>query len=137
MAGDGLPRSFAARNDKDVMFDKAEIREILIGAARGGNPLTYSQMLNLLGYRFTRPKMRHLCKVLDAIDQDGRVAGEPDLAVLVVRQSDGLPGQGWFVARSHLADTMAGEWPMDWEGREAKAFVALHQKVAFEYWKDR
>lgn len=119
------------------MFDPVETREILIGAARAGNALTYSQMLGLLGYRFTRPKMRALCKVLDAIDQQGRIDGEPDLAVLVVRQSDGLPGQGWFVARSHLADELAGNWPMDWGGRAAKAFVKLHQQMAFDYWRDR
>jgi hypothetical protein len=119
------------------MFDPIEVRDILIGAARAGNALTYSQMLGLLGHRFTRPKMRALCKVLDAIDRDGRVAGKPDLAVLVVRQSDGLPGQGWFVARSHLAEEMAGDWPMDWEGPAAKAYVALHQNEAFEYWRDR
>ncbi len=115
---------------------REEVREILIGAARAGNALTYSQMLNLLGYRFTRPKMRSLCKVLDAIDQEGRARGEPDLAVLVVRQSDGLPGQGWFVARSHLSDIMDGKWPLDWEGAEAKAYVKLHQERAFDHWRE-
>jgi len=119
------------------MFDRGEVREILIGAARARNALTYSQMLGLLGHRFTRPKMRALCKVLDAIDEDGRAAGEPGLAVLVVRQSDGLPGQGWFVSRSHLAQDLPGEWPLEWEGPEAKAYVALHQQEAFEYWQDR
>ncbi|MDJ0979535.1 MAG: ribose-phosphate pyrophosphokinase [Erythrobacter sp.] len=119
------------------MFDPEEVREILIGAARARNALTYSQILNLLGYRFTRPKMRALCAVLDAIDEDGRAAGEPGLAVLVVRQSDGLPGQGWFVARSHLADELAGLWPQAWEGPEAKAYVALHQRIAFDHWSSR
>ena len=119
------------------MFDPEEVRETLIGAARAGNALTYSQMLGILGYRFTRPKMRALCKVLDAIDEEGRASGFPGLAVLVVRQSDGLPGQGWFVSRSHLSDKMIGDWPMDWEGREAKAYIKLHQQQAFDYWKDR
>ena len=121
------------------MFDPAEVREILIGAARAGNALTYSQMLGLLGYAFSRPKMRALCKVLDRIAQAGRVAGEPDLAVLVVRLSDGLPGQGWCVARSHLAEEMALAvdhiWPLDWEGAEAKAFVTLYQQLACDYWR--
>ncbi|MGB3471463.1 MAG: ribose-phosphate pyrophosphokinase [Erythrobacter sp.] len=119
------------------MFDPTEVREILIGAARAHNALTYSQMLQLLGYRFTRPKMRALCAVLDKLDEDGRIAGEPGLAVLVVRQSDRLPGQGWFVSRSHLAGELPGTWPMDWEGREAKAYVALHQEAAFDYWGER
>ncbi|MEM6476033.1 MAG: ribose-phosphate pyrophosphokinase [Pseudomonadota bacterium] len=118
------------------MFDPADVREILIGAARAGNPLTYSQMLGLLGHRFTRPLMRQLCKVLDAIDEDGRAAGEPGLAVLVVRQSDGLPGQGWFVTRSHLAEDLPGNWPLEWEGQEARSYVALHQQLAFEHWQE-
>jgi len=120
-----------------IVFDPGEVREFLIGAARAGNALTYSQILQMLGYRFTRPKMRALCKVLDANDEDARIAGEPGLAVLVVRQSDGLPGQGWFVSRSHLSHEMAGDWPLDWEGREAKRYVALHQKLAFAYWAER
>ena len=116
------------------MFDPEEVREILIGAARARNALTYSQTLQLLGYRFTRPKMRARCSVLDKLDEVGRVNGEPGLAVLVVRQSDGLPGQGWFVSRSHLADELPGTWPLEWEGDEAKRYVALHQQVAFDYW---
>lgn len=112
------------------MFDPAQVREILIGAARARNPLTYSQILGLLGHRFTRPLMRQLCQVLDTIDEDGRIAGEPGLAVLVVRQSDGLPGQGWFVSRSHLAE----DFPQDWEGLEAKAFITAEQAKAFDFW---
>lgn len=122
---------------KRSLFDPAEIRETLIGAARARNALTYSQMLNLLGYSFTRPKMRNLCAAMDRIDEEGRLAGEPGLAVLVVRQSDGLPGQGWFVNRSHLADEMPGDWPLDWEGAEAKRYVALHQNIVFDYWAER
>ena len=117
------------------MFDPTEVREILIGAARAGNALTYSQMLQLLGYRFTRPKMRQLCKVLDAIDEDGRIEGVPGLAVLVVRQSDGLPGQGWFVSRAHLDEAMPKPFPLEWEGAEAKAYVKARQEDAFRYWQ--
>jgi len=120
-----------------IHFNKSEIRAILIGAARARNALTYSQMLNLLGFSFTRPKMRQLCAVLDAIDEDGRMAHEPGLAVLVVRQSDGLPGQGWFTSRSHLSEELPGEWPLDWGGAEAKAYVALHQREAFDFWKSK
>lgn len=120
-----------------MTFDRGEIRETLIGAARARNALTYSQMLGLLGYRFTRPKMRSLCAAMDKIDETGRLADEPGLAVLVVRQSDGLPGQGWFVSRSHLADEMPGKWPLEWEGTEAKRYVALHQRIAFEHWAAR
>ncbi|MEL7190199.1 MAG: ribose-phosphate pyrophosphokinase [Pseudomonadota bacterium] len=112
-----------------ALFEPAEIRETLIGAARARNALTYSQMLNLLGYSFTRPKMRALCAAMDRIDEAGRLAGEPGLAVLVVRQSDGLPGQGWFVSRSHLADEMPGDWPLDWEGGRGQALCRVASGV--------
>ncbi|MGY6637122.1 MAG: ribose-phosphate pyrophosphokinase [Erythrobacter sp.] len=103
---------------------------MLISAARQRMALTYSQVLGALGHRFTRPLMRQLCKVLDAIDEEAQAAGEPGLAVLVVRQSDGLPGQGWFVARSALYDDL----PMDWEGAEARRYIEARQAEAFDYW---
>ena len=59
--------------------------------------LTYSELLAQLGHGFSRPKMRALCKTLGAVDEEAEARGEPELAVLVVRQSDGLPGQGWWV----------------------------------------
>ena len=113
------------------MFAPSEIRALLIEAARARQVFTYGALLNILGHTFTRPLMRQLCKVLDAIDQDGRVAGEPGLAVLVVRQSDGLPGQGWFVTRTGVYDDL----PLEWEGPEARRYTQARQAEAFEYWK--
>lgn len=113
------------------MFNPIEIRGLLIEAARGRSTFTYGGLLGILGHTFTRPLMRQLCKVLDAIDQDGRAAGEPGLAVLVVRQSDGLPGQGWFVTRVRVYDDL----PLEWEGPEARAYTQARQAEAYEYWK--
>lgn len=112
------------------MFDPAEVRGLLIAAARQRHAFTYGELLNLLGHTFTRPLMRQLCKVLDWIDEDGRAAGEPGLAVLVVRQSDGLPGQGWFVSRTGVCDDL----PLEWEGLEARAYTEARQAEAFDYW---
>lgn len=113
-----------------IKFDPAEIRALLIEAARGRQTFTYSALLGLLGHAFTRPLMRQLCKVLDRIDEDGRAGGEPGLAVLVVRQSDGLPGQGWFVSRAGIYDDL----PLEWEGAEAKRYTEARQAGAFAYW---
>lgn len=113
------------------MLNPAEVRALLIEAARARQTFTYGALLNLLGHTFTRPLMRQLCKVLDAIDQDGRAAGEPGLAVLVVRQSDGLPGQGWFVSRTCVYDDL----PLEWEGPEARAYTLARQAKAFDYWQ--
>ena len=75
--------------------------------------------------------MRQLCKVLDRIDEDGRAVGEPGLAVLVVRQSDGLPGQGWFVTRAGIYDDL----PLEWEGPDARRYTQARQAEAFAYWQ--
>ena len=109
-----------------------EVRAHLIAAATAGHPLSYGELLEQLGYSFSRPKMRALCKILAAIDEAAEVSGEPELAVLVVRQSDGLPGQGWWV----------GSWEKhkhkgDWEGPAARKLVDRLQKRAFRYWRER
>ncbi|WP_353199232.1 ribose-phosphate pyrophosphokinase [Sandarakinorhabdus sp.] len=109
--------------------DLPEVKALLIAAARSGRDLSYSEMLLALGYRFSRPKMRSLCRLLDAIDADARSAGEPELAVLVVRESDRLPGQGWWVGRRDA--------PPDWTGPDARRFVASRQARAFAYWRDQ
>lgn len=115
-----------------ALFDVDAIRALLIEAAREERSVSYSEALALLGLRFTRPKMRAFCKALDAIDAAGAAAGEPELAVLVVRESDGLPGQGWWVAR---ADLLGHEG--DWTGPDARALIRELQQQAFEFWSGR
>jgi hypothetical protein len=121
----------AAGRAPAVRFDTDEVRALLIDAARRGEPLTYSDCLNRLGLGFSRPKMRALCKVLDAIDQAGVARGEPELAVLVVRQSDLVPGQGWWTGRP----TPGYSGP--WEGPEARAFIEPLQQAAYRHWQAR
>ena len=116
-----------------ALGDWQEVRAHLIGAARAGHALTYSEMLERLGTSFSRPKMRALCVTLGVVDRDGSERGEPELAVLVVRQSDGLPGQGWWVAggaRDHGYDG-------PWEGPMAARLIARLQRIAFDYWAER
>ncbi len=114
-----------------LLADPAEVRAILIASARAGLAITYSEMLGLLGHQFTRPKMRALCAVLGHVDDEAAARGEPELAVLVVRQSDGLPGQGWWVGGAK-AHKYAGLW----EGpRAAKLIMRLHGQ-AFDFWAD-
>jgi hypothetical protein len=114
------------------MFDVDTVKALLVAAAREGRAVSYSELLADLGHRFTRPKMRALCKVLDAVDQAGAAAGEPELAVLVVRESDGLPGQGWWIG-SFIRYGHDG----DWTGPAAKALVRELQGQAFGYWRGR
>ncbi len=109
--------------------DLEGISAMLRQAAREGRSVSYSEMLLNLGFRFTRPKMRALCKTLDAIDRQAAARGEPALACLVVREGDRLPGQGWWVSRR--------DYSGPWEGGEARAYLAAHQQAAFDYWYSR
>jgi hypothetical protein len=113
-----------------AIADADGVRTLLIGAARNGEAVSYSHLLAQLGHRFTRPKMRALCKTLDAIDQRAAAAGEPELAVLVVRESDKLPGQGWWVG-TEASRGYKGAWT----GPEAEALVREIQQRAFDYWR--
>jgi len=118
-------------SEAGLLADPAEVRAILIASARAGEPISYSEVLALLGHSFSRPKMRALCKVLGHVDDDGAARGEPELAVLVVRQSDGLPGQGWWIegANKHGYSGL-------WEGPEAARLVRKLQREAFDFWAE-
>jgi hypothetical protein len=115
-----------------LLADPQEVRAILVASARAGEAISYAETLALLGHHFTRPKMRALCKVLAFVDDQAEDHGEPELAVLVVRQSDGLPGQGWWVggAKKH---GYAGPW----EGPRAARLIRKLQRQAFDFWAGR
>ena len=100
-------------NEAGLLADPGEVRAILVASAKAGESISYAEVLELLGHHFTRPKMR-------------------ELAVLVVRQSDGLPGQGWWVggARKHGYTGL-------WEGPEAAKLIRGIQQQAFDYWAGR
>lgn len=125
-------QGFAPDEGPGGIADVDRVRALLIRAAREGRAMSYSEMLGALGHRFTRPKMRALCCTLDAIDTTGRAAGEPGLAVLVVRESDGLPGQGWWMS---WAERLA--YTGEWTGPEAGAVVRAQQQAAYDFWRIR
>ena len=115
------------------LADPDEVRAHLVGAARAGTALTYAELLERLGYHFSRPKMRALCAVLGDVDRDAEARGEPELAVLVVRASDGIPGQGWWVAGGARSRGYEGPW----EGPDAARFIASVQAETFAFWQSR
>lgn len=115
-----------------LLAEPGEVRAILIASAAAGQAITYSEVLGLLGHQFSRPNMRALCVVLAQVDDDAQALSEPELAVLVVRQSDGLPGQGWWVGGAKVHD-YAGPW----EGPEAAALIGSIQHRGFAYWSNR
>ena len=94
--------------------------------------MSYAGLLDALGHRFTRPKMRALCRTLDAVDTQAIAAGEPAFAVLVVREADRLPGQGWWVGKVQEMGYQGL-----WTGEQAQAFVRKQQKRVFDYWRKK
>ena len=119
-------------SEAGLLANPVAVRAIPIASARAGQPISYSEVLGLLGHHFSRPKMRQLCTVLSYVDDEAEARGEPELAVLVVRQSDGLPGQGWWVggAKKHGYTGL-------WEGPKATKLIRRVQSRAFVYWAGR
>ncbi|WP_439532813.1 ribose-phosphate pyrophosphokinase [Polymorphobacter sp.] len=109
-----------------MSFDPDHVEALLHTAAAARTPLTYAETLAALGHPFSRPRMRALCRLLEEVDRRADAANTPKLAVLVVRASDGLPGQGWWVGRT--------DWHGPWQGPEAHAHVARLQMMAFDHW---
>jgi hypothetical protein len=109
--------------------DAATVRRLLVEAAKARRDISYADLLDMMGHRFSRPKMRALCKTLGAVDNAAVAAGEPELACLVVRQSDRLPGDGWWVS-----DAQRFGYEGLWTGPEAVKFVRRLQKIVFDYW---
>ncbi|HEV2746906.1 MAG TPA: ribose-phosphate pyrophosphokinase [Allosphingosinicella sp.] len=134
-----------------ALAEPAEVRDLLVAAAKAGTALSYGELLERLGYSFSRPKMRALCAILGSVDEEGLARGEPELAVLVVRRSDGLPGQGWWAARGRGSPGTTAEcrgqsapeqgggrtrgYEGPWEGPEAARFIAEVQAQTFAWWQ--
>ncbi|HEX8578029.1 MAG TPA: ribose-phosphate pyrophosphokinase [Allosphingosinicella sp.] len=116
-----------------ALAEPEEVRLHLVAAAEAGTALTYSEVLERLGYAFSRPKMRALCAILGTVDEMAAQDGAAELAVLVVRQSDGLPGQGWWVAGGARSRGYLGPW----EGPEAKRFIDTVQAETFRWYQSR
>ena len=112
--------------------DAATVRRLLIESAKARRDTSYADLLDRMGHRFSRPKMRALCKTLGAVDEVAVAKGEPELAVLVVSQSDRLPGDGWWVS---CAERLG--YHGLWTGSEAVKFIRRQQKLAFDYWSSR
>jgi hypothetical protein len=110
-------------------LDAEDVERLLQEYASMGQDISYSDALMALGHKFTRPMMRVLCKVLGEVDERAAVRGEPELAVLVVRASDRLPGEGWWQGRARYQ----GEA----EGEGAIRYVKRIQSKAHKFWSRR
>lgn len=114
-----------------TLYDIDQLEALMQGAARSCKPISYSEALDCLGFAFSRPKMRALCVALGEVDRRAKAKKQPELAVLVVRASDKIPGQGWWVENKDKSYTGP------WEGKKAEEYIHRLQKKAFDYWKNR
>jgi len=109
------------------VLDADALERILIQAAREGRTVSYRQLLAMAGRRVGPNNVRALMRVLAEVCRRSEARGEPDLACLVVRESDGLPGEGYFTAEAERGEPLAGS-------RQAR--VARAQQAAFAFWRD-
>jgi hypothetical protein len=109
--------------------DAAAVRRLLVEAAKARRDISYADLLDQMGHAFSRPKMRQLCKTLGAVDDAAVAKGEPEFACLVVRQSDRLPGDGWWVTEAERLGYRGL-----WTGPEAVKLIRKRQKLVFDYW---
>jgi hypothetical protein len=110
------------------MVDLDRLERALMAAALARRPVTYGQLLALFGRRVTRVTVAALCRDLGRVCRRVETRGGPDLACLVVRKSDGLPGEGYFTS---LREEEGYDGPS--RGPAAHALVAGRQARAYAF----
>lgn len=114
------------------MVDLDRLERVLIQAALEERPVTYGQVLAFFGWKVTQITVGALCRDLGRIDERRAGEGWPDLACLVVRKSDGLPGEGYFTS---IRDSGAYAGPSI--GPPAVAFIRARQSRATHWARSR
>jgi hypothetical protein len=118
--------------DRASLVDVDRLEALLIEAARARRSLTYAEVLAHFGLRIAPRRVYALCRDLGAVCARNRARGEPELAVLVVRKSDRLPGEGFFhgLWRDGAYDGPA-------TGPAAATFVERETERVFAHWVGR
>lgn len=114
------------------MVDLDRLERVLIQAAVEERPVTYGQVLAFFGWKVTQITVGALCRDLGRIDERRAGEGWPDLACLVVRKSDGLPGEGYFTS---VRD--AAEYAGPSVGPPAVSFIRARQARATLWARER
>lgn len=129
----GHPAAGPGRSDRRAsLVDIDRLEGLLIEAARAGRTLTYAEVLAHFGIRITPRRVYGLCRDLGKVCERNRGRGEPELAVLVVRKQDRLPGEGFF--HSAWRD---GTYDGPATGPEAHAYIAALTAAVFAFWAAR
>ena len=120
------------RNVRARLVDIDQLEALLVEAARARRSLTYAEVLAHFGIRITPRRVFALCRDLGAVCARNRARGEPELAVLVVRKADRLPGEGFF--HSLWRD---GAYDGPATGPTAAAFIRRETEKVFAHWAGR
>ena len=110
------------------MVDLDALEAILTETARDKGSVTYGVLLAALGFALGPRNVNALCRDLFRLEARMASAGAPELACLVVRKDDGLPGRGYFVG---LANEEGLSHPP--EGEDAQAWLRRRQGAAYAW----
>jgi hypothetical protein len=126
----GYDEKSRRRGTRASLIDLDRLEALLVSAARARQSLTYAEVLAHFGIRITLRRVFALCRDLGAVCERNRARGEPELAVLVVRKADRLPGEGFFHSlwRDGVYDGPA-------TGPAAAAFIRRETERVFAYWE--
>jgi hypothetical protein len=114
---------------KASLVDIDRLQALLTEAAREGRSLTYAEVLAHFGIRITPRRVYALCRDLGQVCERNRARREPELAVLVVRKTDRLPGEGFF--HSLWRD---GAYDGPATGAAARAYIRAQTEEVFAFW---
>jgi hypothetical protein len=114
------------------LVDIDALEALLIEAAQARRSLTYAEVLAHFGIKVAPRRVYALCHDLGEVCARNRARGEPELAVLVVRKADRLPGEGFFHGywRDGLYDGPS-------IGARAQAFIRAETERVFAFFASR
>ena len=120
------------RPARGALVDVDRLEALLIATARAGRTLTYAEVLAHFDLRITPRRVFALSRDLGTVCLRNRARGEPELAVLVVRKADRLPGEGFF----HAA-WRDGSYDGPAAGPAAEAYIARLTAAVQAFWSAR
>jgi hypothetical protein len=94
--------------------------------------MTYAEVLAQFGIKITPRRVYALSRDLGEVCARNRARGEPELAVLVVRKADRLPGEGFF--HGYWRD---GVYDGPSTGPAAQAFIRAETGRVFAFFAGR
>lgn len=112
------------------MVDIDALEQLLIEAACARRTLAYSEVLSHFNKRVTPIRVYALCRDLGVVSARNQARREPELAVLVVRKTDRLPGEGFF--HSAWKD---GSYDGPATGPEARAYIDGLTEIVFDHFE--